>query len=72
MLSRETFAHYVMRRGALWTSVWATLVGTPSSTNSGTNNLERSAFFQSEVVCRFLEHTTSDLRFHCVSGWSVE
>lgn len=37
-------------------------------TNSGTNNPEKSAFFQSEVVRRFFEHTTSDLRLRCVSG----
>ena len=41
-------------------------------TNSGTNNPERSAFFRSEVVRRFLGHTTSDLRFRCVSGRSAE
>ena len=34
----------------------------------GRDNPERSVFFWVEVVCRFLEHTTSELRICCVLG----
>ena len=69
-VSSFIFASFIMflissRRPALEWWRWG-------GTNSGTNHPERSAFLSSEVVRRFLGHTTSDLRFRYFLGRSVE